>query len=85
MIHQLVNKRAEILLLATSHIAHLRNQFSSVFALLISMPRSKSINIYQNRPKIKLFSQKTTKFSSAGAPPPDHVPPAATHNSPVTK
>ena len=33
------------------------------------MPRFKSINFYQNRPKIELFLQKTTKLLSAGLRP----------------
>ena len=33
-----------------------------MFALPISMPRFKSINFYQNIPKIKLFLQKIAKF-----------------------
>ena len=65
---QLVNKSTEILRLATSHIAHLCNQFSHVFALLISMLflTLKSINFYQDRAKIKLFSPKNAKCLSAG-------------------
>ena len=41
------------------------------------MPRSKSINFYQNRPKIKIFSQKNTNFLSNGdaAPRPPKQPP----------
>ena len=35
-----------------------------MFALLIFMPRFKSIIFYQNSPKIKLFMQKNAKFSS---------------------
>ena len=35
----------------------------------MSMRYFKSIDFYQNRP---LFLQKNTKFSSAGAPLPDH-------------
>ena len=33
-----------------------------IFALLISMPRFNSINFYQNRPNIKLFSPKKDKI-----------------------
>ena len=59
MIYQLVNKRTTILPLATSHIAiaHLCIQFNHGFVLLISMPRFKSINFYQDtgKAKIKLF------------------------------
>ena len=29
-----------------------------MFALLVSLPRLNGINVYQNRPKIKLFLQK---------------------------
>ena len=35
------------------------------------MPRFKRINFYQNRPTVKLFLQKNTKFLSVGAPPQD--------------
>ena len=37
-----------------------------MFALLISMPRFKSIIFYQNSPKIELFLKKNAKFSSVG-------------------
>ena len=59
MIHQLVNKRTEILPLATSHKA-IHATSLIVFALPIPMPSFKStgINFDQNRPKIKLFLQK---------------------------
>ena len=36
-----------------------------MFALPIFMPRFKSINFYQNIPKIKLFLQKNAKFFCA--------------------
>ena len=64
MIYQLIDKRTEILPLATSYIviAHLCNEFNHGFVLLISMPRFISTNFYKNRPKIKLFLQKSTKF-----------------------
>ena len=55
MIYQLVKKRTEILPLATSHLVYICNLFNHVFAQLIFIPRFKSINSYQNRPKIKLF------------------------------
>ena len=42
-----------------------------VFALLISMLRSKSNNFNQNRPKIKLFVQKSSKFLSVAFRPPN--------------
>ena len=80
--YQLVNKRTEILPLATSRIAiaHLCIQFNHGFVLLISMismPYFKSINFYQNRPKIKLFLPKNIKFSSSegSAPRPPKQPP----------
>ena len=67
MIYQLVNKRTEILPLATSHaaISHLCTQFYHVCALLISKQRFESINSYQNKFKIKLFLQKNTNFLCA--------------------
>ena len=46
-IYQLVNKRLEILAIATSHIAHLCNKYNHVFAPLISMPGFNSINFHQ--------------------------------------
>ena len=59
MIYQLVNKRAEILSLATSHFPiYATSKFNHVFAQLISVPRFKSINFYQNRPKIKKIKLK---------------------------
>ena len=67
MIYQLVNKRTEILAIATSHIAHLSNKHNHVFVLLISMPRFNSIKVYQNRREIELFCQKNTKsYNSEG-------------------
>ena len=61
-----------------------------MFALPISKPRFKSVNFYQNIPKIKLFLQKNAIFfvwwglrpqnpvpSEAGALPLDSQPPAA--------
>ena len=62
MIYQLVNKRTEILPLATSHIAVYATSLI-VFALPIPMPCFKSNNFDQNRPKIKLFGKT---FLSAG-------------------
>ena len=44
------------------HIAHLRNQFNHVFALLISLPRFTIINFYQNSPKINIFLQNIQNF-----------------------
>ena len=43
-------------------VAHLGNQFNHVFAVLISMPRFKSNNLYQTRPKNKLLMQKYCKI-----------------------
>ena len=39
--------------------------YNYAFALLIFMPRFDNINFYQNRPRIRLFFQKNTKFLSA--------------------
>ena len=60
--------RSEVLPLAITCIAHLCCQFWHVFALLISMPRFKSVNFYQNRSKIKLLLQKNLQIPS------EHVP-----------
>ena len=62
MICQLVNKRTKILAIATSPIANVCNYYNHVFTLLISMPRFKSINFYQNWPKFKLFLQTKYKI-----------------------
>ena len=64
-----------------------------MFALPISMPRFKSINFYQNSPKIKLFLQKNAKFfvcwglfpqtpvpAAAGGFPPPPTPKTALHS-----
>ena len=67
---QACNKTAEILPLATTLITHLRSQFIHVFALLISMPRFKSINFCQNRPEIKILLQKNCKISDRVAKAP---------------
>ena len=84
MIYQLENKRIEILAIASFHISIYASSIIMFFALLISMPSFNSNNFYQNRPKIKLFLLKNTKFWSArgsarrppyfrgkGASPPD--------------
>ena len=51
---------------SSSHHPHtvgpLCNQFNHVFAVLISMPRFKSNNFYQTRPKIMLLLQKNCKI-----------------------
>ena len=62
-----MKKEEEILPLATTHIAisHLCYQFNDAFTPLISMPHFESFNLYQNKPKIKLFLQKDKIFSSA--------------------
>ena len=72
IIYQHLNKRQKILPLATSQIAHLRNQLI-MFALPISMQRFKSIIFCQNSPKICYFCnflQQNAKFSSAGGSAP---------------
>ena len=62
--------RAEILPIAIAYLALSRNQFNHVFALLI-IPRFKSINFYQNRPKIRLLLQKKLQnFGVLEASPP---------------
>ena len=72
MIYQLVNKRTEILAIATTHIAHFCHYYYHVFTLLICVPRFNSIKFYQNRPKIKLVFVKNRQiFLALGAPPPD--------------
>ena len=70
------NRNAEIVPLATTLTADLRNQFNYVFVLLISMTHFKSINFYYIRPKIKLFLQKKLQKSQTSlrrlvAPPLD--------------
>ena len=51
---------------SSSHHSHtvgpLCNQFNHVFAVVISMPRFKSNNLYQTRPKIMLLLQKHCKI-----------------------
>ena len=65
MIYQHVNKRAKILPLATSRIAHLCEQFNQVCTTNF-YATFRSIIYYQYGPKIKLFLKKNAKFSSAG-------------------
>ena len=62
--YQPVKKRTEILHLATSHIAiaHLRNQFNNVFALLISKPHVKSIIFIKIGLKLSYFAKKIQNF-----------------------
>ena len=67
----IVNKRNDILILATTHIDHLCNQFNYVFALLISMPRFKSIYFYPNTPKLSNFLKKYKNCRTLGASSPD--------------
>ena len=74
MIYQHVSKKTKILPLATSHIAHLCNLFNHV-CTTISMPYFKSINFYQNIPKIFSFCKKCKIFGVLGAPPQTTVPP----------
>ena len=66
MIYHLVNKTTEVLLLAISLIAHLCNQFNLVFALIISMPRSKRNNFVKTGLTLSFFFKKRSKFLSAG-------------------
>ena len=52
-------------------VAHLCIQFNHFFAVLISMPRFKSNNLDQIRPKIKLLLQKKLQnLQTLGALPP---------------
>ena len=75
MIYKLVNKRTEILAIATSNTAHLCYSYKHVFALLIFMPRFNNFKVYQNWPKIKLILSKKYKKifvkKIQRAPPPD--------------
>ena len=73
IIYQHLNKKTNILPLATFQIAHLCHQFMSLimFALPVSKKRFKSIIFNQNSPKIKLFFQKNAKFLNAGGGAPD--------------
>ena len=76
MIYQLVNKRTEILPSATSHKAHLCNQFNHVCTP--NFYATLSVNFFQNNPTIKLFLQKHDKFFKRwGLRSQDPVPPAA--------
>ena len=63
-----IHKKAEILPLATALKDHLRSQFNHVFAILLSVPRYKRVNFYQNMYKIKLSLQN---LRALGAPLPD--------------
>ena len=70
MIYQLVNKRTEILAIATSHINHLCNYYGiMIFCTANFMPRINSIDFYQNRPKIVIFAKKIKIFESWGSAP----------------
>ena len=64
IIYQHLNKRTNILPLATSQIAHLCHQFNLHCQFLSHVLKALFFN--QNSPKIKLFLQKNAKFSSAG-------------------
>ena len=59
----------EILPLTTAIIARLHDHFYPVFALLISMPRFKNINFYQNRPIIKLLAKTLQNLQALGPLP----------------
>ena len=61
MTYQHVNMRSKILPLAISNIAHLCNHFNHACTANF-YATFKSINFYQNIPKIKLFLQKSAKF-----------------------
>ena len=69
MIYQQINKRTAKLSLATSHIAHWCNQLNHV-ALLISMPRFKSIIFYKTALKLSYFCKKMQNFRAVGVPAP---------------
>ena len=71
MIYQLVNKRTEILAIATSHIAHVCNQYNHGFTLQISMPRINSIIFIKIGLKLIYFCQKKTKLLSQGGSAPN--------------
>ena len=66
--YQHLNKRTNILPLATSQIAHLCHQLNHV-AVPISKPRFKSVIFNQNSPKMKLFLQKKGKIFETLVPP----------------
>ena len=59
-------KKADILPLTTTLIAHLRNQFNYVFALLIPMPRFKTLIFAKIGLKLSCFGKKIAKSSSTG-------------------
>ena len=70
-------------------ISGLTPEFNHVFALLISMPpkfflmpRSNSINFYQNNPEIKLFLQKHKLFQCLGTA---CRPPMTSGEDPITQ
>ena len=73
IIYQHLNKRTNILPLATSQIAHLCHQFNHVCTANLQFLSHvlKALFFNQNSPKMKLFLQKNAKLFSAGAPPPD--------------
>ena len=65
LLSNLVPLARKIIPLATSHhVIHLCNQFGHVFAGLISLPRLKSINFYQNRLKLSFFAKKYNIWSA---------------------
>ena len=75
IIYQHLNKRTNILPLATSQIAHLCHQFNLVCPANFLSHVLKALFFNQNSPKMKLFLQKNAKFSSAGGSAPK--PPAS--------
>ena len=77
MIYQHVSKRTKILPLATSHIAHLCNQFNRA-ALPFSMPRFKNISFIKIALKLSYFCKKKCKiFKRWGLCPHTYVPSAS--------
>ena len=58
-----------------------------MFALLVSLPRFNGINVYQNRPKIKLFLPKKNAkcLSAGGSAPKPPTPGLRPQTSPLYK
>ena len=81
MIYEPVNQRSEILPSATSHIAHVCNQFDHVFALRISMRRFKSINFCYFCKKYKVFERWGLRPQSPTPAPPLQISGCAPHSN----
>ena len=65
-------KKADILPLTSTLIAHLGSQFNYVFALFIPMPCFKSINFCKIGLKLSYFcTKKLQNLRALGAKPPD--------------